>query len=131
MCQAARVGAAHGHAHIGLEGVLGVVRSVPEACDDVHAVLMAEVVLNEVVVVAQVNAERVPMEAVDGIVVPFVVELHVGIELVGLPLGTHLPKDVERRLAPVVHPSVPVAVVAVGLVLEAMAYLVGYSLSAT
>ena len=91
---------------------------------------MAEVVLDEVVVVAQVNAERMAVQAVERAREPFVVELHRRVELISLPLGTHLPEHIQRRLAPVVHPAILVVVVAVGLILEAVAYLVSHSLTA-
>ena len=128
-------GSRHEDSHVGLQGVFGTARFVPKRADGVHAVLVAEVVLDEEVVVAQGRAEGMAVQTVDGVAKPVVTlagvpdELHMGIELVGLPLGTHLPKDVQRGRAPVVHPSVLVVVVAVGLILEAVAYLVGHGLS--
>ena len=91
---------------------------------------VAEVVLDEIVVVAQIHAEGMAVEPVERVPEPFVAELHFGVVFVGLPLGTHLPEDVQCGSPPVVHPSVPVAVVAVHLILEAVSDLVGHGLSA-
>ena len=122
---------AHRQAHISLQRIFGINRIVPQTAYHVHAVFIAEEVLDEVVVVAQAHTERMAVHTVERVRQPLVVELHGRIILIGLPLGTHLPEHVQRRLAPVVHPAVLVVIVAVYLVLETVPYLVGHGLPAT
>ena len=93
--------------------------------------LVNEEVLNEEVLIAQVAGQRMAVHTVERVPKPFVViEQFAGIIDIGHPLGAHLPEGILCGFVPVVHPSVPVVVVAVDLVLEAVPYLVGYCLSA-
>ena len=94
--------------------------------------LVAEIVLKKVVVVAQFLAERVLVEAIERVGQPFVVELVGRIELIGLPLGTHLPEAVAvGGIGPLIHPAVLVTIVAMHLILEAMADLMCQGLAFT
>ena len=121
------------HALVSINHILGKLRCAPKISNELLAIKLAPVVLDEIVGIAPVLMHEVLVSAVDAFAIIAVGELLFGIDLESLPLGTAFPPSASSSTicteAP--SPSVIGSKVATDKILEGVANLMGDGVTTT